>query len=434
MSRRARPAASLVALAALAVVGSVGAQTEATAAADRTAREWVAAGADVTRLPARFLFEDGRVLVALPPQSDDGTCTHVAVIGARGSAFRAQFADASNDPLAPEAEGRSSSVAGVVELRRCDGARIPRHVAIASEAGRGAVEIVVAHAPPGLPALTAVLPERTGGVLPRVPQAGLLPPQISPEKRAEMADVRARREGASTVLRGLLPVAEDGTGEEEIDLATGCHRIELFAVDPRQRRPGSTFRLDVDAELRSAVDDRMLARDRTESPNAALETCLGEPERVSVVYVGAIPKTNLVATIASWPLPRRLPSSWGSTVTARMARAVFDRHLAALRDDPVYLGQGTSGKTPFPVPIEPGGCYVAVAAVTRGQAQALQLKVGMGVRRATNERGAEDGATAVSFCAHEERRARIEVLARGPGLGFGLAVYRVASGVWEDMR
>jgi hypothetical protein len=34
--------------------------------------------------------------------------------------------------------------------------------------------------------------------------------------------------------------------------------------------------------------------------------------------------------------------------------------------------------------------------------------------------------------AHE--RARVEVHARGTGLGFGLAVFRVKSGVWETER
>ena len=85
--------------------------------AERVSEQWRSAGGHVTTLPSRFLFDDETVLV--PVALDQGTgCTHVAIIGARGLSFRARLSEASADPLAPEAFGRATSTAGVVELRR----------------------------------------------------------------------------------------------------------------------------------------------------------------------------------------------------------------------------------------------------------------------------------------------------------------------------
>lgn len=435
MSRAARIVPWVVSFGVATTASSTAGASDLESVTVRTIREWSEAGAQVVRMPPRFLFDEAGVVVTLPAAAEhDAVCTHVAVVGTRGLSFRARFSDATNDPLDADQGGRASSVAGIVELKRCDGARAPRHVRISSESGRGTVEVVVAYAAPGLSSLASVVPERTGGALPKPPQAGLLPAQIAPEKRAEAAEVRAKRDGASSSARVLLPVFDDGNGEEEIELSPGCHRVELFPLDPREKHPSLLLRLDLDAELRDAESDQLLARDRTESPNARLETCLGEAGRVRVVFVGALPRSKVVTTVATWPLPRRLPSVWGASTKAKMARAAFERHLPSFRDEPIFLGQGGSGKTPFALPIEPGGCYVAMVGTTHGRVQGLQLRATVGAETSSNERGAEDEAAAVAFCAHGKDKARVEVQARGPGLGFGLAVYRLASGMWEDAR
>jgi hypothetical protein len=415
------------------VLGSGPARADAREVADRVVDQWRAAGGHVTALPTRFVFDDETVVIPIPV--DDATgCTHVALIGARGLSFRARLSDATSDPLAPEVGGRATSLAGVVELRRCGAARPIRHVVVTSDAGRGALEVVVARAPSAMPALTSVIPERTGGALPPVPEAGALPALPPPEKRAEIAEARAKREGARIDARTPLRAGEDGGGETELALAAGCHRVEVFAREARNERFGRRFRLDVDAELRDPGNDRVLARDRTEAPDARLEACVGRTTRVNVVFAGAPPNAELTSTLASWPLPERLPSLWGPVTRSKMARVMFTRHVAIPADDPVFLGQGSSGTTPFPVPVETGGCYLAVVALTHGHARSLQIRSVVGARESTDERGAAEEAALSAFCVNAHESAHVEVHARGTGVGWGLALFRMKSGVWEAGR
>lgn len=411
--------------------GSAPARADAREVAERVVEQWRAVGGHVTALPTRFVFDDETVVIPIPTEDAAG-CTHVALIGARGLSFRARLSDATSDPLAPEVGGRATSLAGVVELRRCGSARPIRHVVVTSDAGRGALEVVVAHAPSALPALTSVIPERTGGALPPVPEAGPLPALPPPEKRAEIAEARAKREGARIDSRTPLRAGDDGGGETELALPAGCHRVELFARERNDRF--RRFRLDVDAELRDPGNDRVLARDRTEAPDARLEACVGRTTRVNVVFAGAPPNGELTSTLASWPLPERLPSMWGPVTRSKMARVMFARHVAIPADDPVFLGQGSSGTTPFPVPVETGGCYLAVVALTHGHARSLQIRSVVGARESTDERGAAEEAALSAFCVNAHESAHVEVHARGTGVGWGLALFRMKSGVWEAGR
>lgn len=401
--------------------------------AERVVEQWRGAGGRVVALPTRFVFDDQTVLVPVPVDEATG-CTHVALIGARGLSFRARLSDATSDPLAPEVGARATSVAGVVELRRCGGARPIRNVVVTSDAGRGALEVVVARAPSALPSLTSLVPERTGGALPPVPEAGPLPALPPPERRAELAEARAKREGGRIDARTPLTAGDDGGGEGELALGAGCHRVELFARDPRALSTGRRFRLDVDAELRDPANDRVLARDRTEAPDARLEACVGRTTKINVVFAGAPPNGEVMSTLASWPLPQRLPSLWGPAVRSKMARVMFTRRVAVPADDPVFLGQGSSGTTPFPVPVETGGCYVAVVALTHGHARTLQIRTVVGARESTDERGAAEEAAMSAFCVGAHETARIDVHARGTGVGFALALFRMKSSIWEAGR
>lgn len=402
--------------------------------ASRVQDQWRAAGAEVATLPARFLFDDQSIIVPLPAAPPGAPCTRVGLVGSRGLGFRAKLSDASNDPLAPEATGRAVSSAGVMELERCDPRRPVRYIVISSDSGRGALEIVVAHARAGLPSLGSVAPERTGGPLPKMPDAGALPPLVPEGKRADAAEARATRDGAQVLARRTFQASDDGSGENEIDLEPGCHRIEIFGRDPRTDRSPRRFRLDLDAELRDPDGDRVLARDRTEAADAHLETCVGRPTRVSLVFVGAVPRSDVTVSTARWPLPNRLPALWGPLTRAKMARAMLTRHVAIPADDPIFLGQGASGTTTFPLPVEIGGCYVAVVGLARGSARTLALRAHVGTRASSDERGASEEAALTAFCVKPHERARVEVHLRGSAVAFGLAVYRVKSEAWESVR
>jgi hypothetical protein len=432
-------AAALVIGAMLLTAGRARAEASSRDVAARVQEQWKLAGARTGAVVSRFLFDDESVLVPVPADEpaadgDESACTQVAVVGARGLSFRARLSDAPNDPLLPpELTARAQSTAGVLELRRCEPGRPPvRHVVITAEAGRGAVEVVVGRSALPLPSLATLIPERTGGALPPPPETGALPLLVDQDKRVDAAEVRARRDGAIVRDRAVLRAGDDGGGEEELELEDGCHRIELFGRELARERPGRRFRLDVDAELREG--DHLLSRDRTEAPDARLETCVGSPTRVSLAFAGAPPRSEVLVTRGTWPLPVRLPPLWGPATRSKMARVMFLRHIAVPPDDPVFLAQGSSGTTPLPLSVEAGACYVAVVGLTRGHARQLQLRALSGARESTDERGASDEAALSAFCVRANEATRLEVVARGAGVSWGLALFRVRSGVWEAGR
>ncbi len=89
----------------------------------------------------------------------------------------------------------------------------------------------------------------------------------------------------------------------------------------------------------------------------------------------------------------------------------------------------------MPLSAEPGACYLALVSLVQGTAHAVGLRVHVGARDAIDERGIDDDGAAVAFCAGDREAALAEVEARGtPLLGWGLAVYRLQSGIWEIAR
>jgi hypothetical protein len=423
----ATPTFFAIALAGLAIAPPASADVREVAA--RVAEQWRAAGARVATVTTRFLYDDEKMTIALPVEPELG-CTSVALVGARGLSFRARIGGLDEDSLAEEPGTQAVSVAGVLQLERCDGEAISR-VVVSSDAGRGAIETIVARSATPVPTLRSLLPERTGGVIASTPEPGALPPLAPPAKRAEFAEARARRDGATLASRETWRAGGDGTGDATLRLAAGCHRIELF---PSDGRPGARkARVDVDAELRGEHNE-LLARDRTDAPDARLEACFGEESTATVLYAGAASGNEVLVTRATWGIPDKLPDLWGPVARARMARALLARHMAAPRADPVVLAQGAGGSTMVPAAVEPGACYAAVAAVTFGHPRGLGLRVAVGARDATDERGPSDDAGAVAFCVGDRRHVRIEVEARGSATAWGLALHRIEGRVWSGPR
>jgi hypothetical protein len=388
------------------------------------ATTWRDAGAVVDREDARFLYEGETVTLTLPPGAGE-LCQTVGLIGARGLSFHARIGGRTPDEATDE---QVASVGGTLQLTSCGAGQV-RFVRVTSEAGRGALESVVARSSVPRPVLPSILLERTGGVLPAAPDPGALPPLPTPEKRAEAAEARSEREGARLSPRDVWQAGIDGKGGGSMVLEAGCHRVELFAPDLRATRTSPRFRLDLDADMRNEAGE-LLARDRTSAPDARVETCTGEATPVNVQFEGAPPGSPILMTHASLPLPEHLPFAWGRKTRARMAAALLPRHIVTLEGDAVFLAQGASGVTPVPFDVEPGGCYVVVMALERGQSRGVGLRVTMGARSSADERGTSDDASAVAFCARDLENVRLEVEARGGGVSWGLAAFRVASGVW----
>ncbi|HEY2512908.1 MAG TPA: hypothetical protein VGI39_18705 [Polyangiaceae bacterium] len=344
--------------------------------------------------------------------------------------FHAKVAGVEDDPLNDDPATRASSVAGVLEMTACGPqAQALERLRVTFDAGRGAVETVFARSAAPLASLKTVLPERTGGVLPPSPDAGPSPVLPPVAKRADTAEARAKGDGATLAARLSWTARQDGSGDSRVDLQPGCHRIEVFAPDVRTAHATHRRRLDVDAEIRDA-EDEPIARDRTDNADARVEACVGEPTASTVIFAGAPPSAEVVMTHGWWPIPEHLPTLWGPQARARMARALLARRAHPPPEDAVALFVGPWGATPVVVPIEPGACYLAVAAVTKGHSRGLGLRVLVGARDARAERSLEDDAGAVAFCAGDEARARFEIEARPVGVAWGLALFRVEGHVW----
>jgi hypothetical protein len=99
--------------------------------------------------------------------------------------------------------------------------------------------------------------------------------------------------------------------------------------------------------------------------------------------------------------------------------------------NPVALYEGIVGNTTFVTAVEPGACYVAVAAATRGAPRGLVLRAVVGADEHADERGTGDGAALAAFCTRDRDRARISIEARGSSLAWAFALYRMTSGGWE---
>ncbi len=421
--RRTASAAGAMVLALGTGEGVAGAQLHASI--DRLAETWRGVGASVVVDRTRFLNDDETIVIALP-DLPEGDCTTVVLLGARGLGFHARAADDGND----EPSARVASEAGALSLERC-GESLPHRLLVTSDSGRGALETIVARSAKPLESMRSVLPERTGAAIANAPEPGLLSPMPLPEKRADIAEARARRDGASVSSRDTWRAGNDGAGSAEDTLDAGCHTLQLFAVDPRSASRSPHGKLDLDAEMRDAAGDRILARDRSDAPDARLDVCVGDVTKVEVAFAGSPSGAPVLVSHYEWPLPERLPSLWGSEARARMAHILLSRHVRSLLHEPVLLAQGGSGMTPVPLPVEPGACYLALVSIVQGATRSVGLRVHVGVRDVFDDRGIDENGAVVAFCAGERTGARAEVEARGtPLLGWGLALYRVGS-AWE---
>jgi hypothetical protein len=269
-------------------------------------------------------------------------------------------------------------------------------------------------------------------------EAGPLPPLPPPERRAEIAETRGKRDGASIAERMTWQAEGDGTGNETVRLEAGCHSLQLFALDPRTGHPTRHGKLDLDAEMREESDERLLlARDRTDAPDALLSACFGQSTIVRVVFTGSPPDATVLVAHTAWPLPEHLPAAWGAEPRGRMARVLQARHIVSLPREAVMLAQGGVGTTPVPLTVEPGACYLALVTPVSEGARAMGLRVRVGATDASDDRGIETDGAVVAFCSGGLSHALAEVQARGTSrapLLWGLALFRVQSGVWREAR
>ena len=322
-------------------------------------------GAEVTRVPPRFLLAESRVRVVLPGLTGLGAgerpCATVIALGARSAGYAVR-------PALPRVLGMTApsvdAEAGMVTLEDCAGKALGTG-AIELVMGKraGAVDVLVVRHRAGLSDPTIVLPERATGPLPLPEPVG--PLSVAPiEERRHRAEDAARRDGATFVARVDIAADVRGRGAIILRLRQGCHRVAVLADAATLSTGATPPAVDVDATARLAGDEEDLVFDRSHAPDARLDFCIGSTRDVELRFVGAGGAVPMMVLTSYWAFPVGLPSLWGDDARGGFAWALHRRPGPRLGRAPDHLVAGAAGMTRLPLEVEPSSCYLAALALT----------------------------------------------------------------------
>lgn len=418
--RAGRLAAGLAAL-------FVAAPADAELASDAAAIEQAISGAGHALEASRTVFvEEGRVLaVAKESQSP---CWSVIVASARNVRFAAVVGtrDEDVDDLLSElhvpSDRRLESTAGLLQISGCDAelAEVDR-VYVRMLSPRGTLEVRVAS---GEDRIGSVVERLGRGAGPAAAKGDPGPPMPVTRiaDRRQRAESMARADGATNVLATEATGDVVGSGATIVKVVPGCHRFHVLAEATE-----AAGLLDLDAELRNHEAGGVLARDRGETPDARLETCVGRNTELAIVFAGAPPKGRVVVLDALFPLPLGVSDHWGDRARAALAGALRKRVRRGPARPPLFETIGAQGNMSTGFPTEPGHCYVAALGVMRGTPRGLRLSVQGGARASTEEVPPGVDGTSVVFCSDGAGPARIRVDAPGSGVGWVASVWSLGS-------
>ncbi|HTQ05889.1 MAG TPA: hypothetical protein VMI54_18640, partial [Polyangiaceae bacterium] len=149
---------------------------------------------------------------------------------------------------------------------------------------------------------------------------------------------------------------------------------------------------------------------------------------VNVRFGGVAPGAKLSLVRARWDLDPSLPARWPSEARAHMSGVLRSERRALGSAPLVDESLGVQGDTLWSVEVEPGACYFALAVGLHGDAAALSIAAQTARKVSQNRVDPDVPGVGVSFCAGAERRALLEVDARGLGLTWMSAVWEVGRG------
>lgn len=423
--RRGAPPVVALSFGALVTLGPAGeARADIVADADRVADQWRAEGLVVVRPPSIFL-EGGRprLLPLGDLQMDGSGCVTALVLGVRTAdvSLRSGLADRPR----PDNE---RGTGGFAVMTRCGAqqSEIPQAI-VELRSPRAAVEVLLARGPDSASPVTNVLVERTVGPISQLRDPGRPPASDGLEARVKRSVERSKLDGSAKVSADVVKASDSGSGRLVVSFREGCHRLELLASGEKDKR---TF--DVDAELREASTDRLLARDRSDTPDARLEVCVAAPTTAVLLFGGGEPDGAVGVVDAVWELPEGLPRRWGAKARSSMARALWQRKWRAPLGVPAAESLGVSGTTIMPLELSPRSCYLAAVAPARGEARPLAITVRTDVATVHDTSGVTGEATVVGFCTSVVPTATVQVDARGAAMAWALTVWRTGRAADEE--
>jgi hypothetical protein len=400
--------------------------------ADELARRWTAMGQKAIRLPPIFL-EHGRPRAVRIPESvldaASPSCTTIAFLTGRSTDFVVRI-----DPLAsPKHRGAGGhierSIAGAVLLSQCGAARDAfLRLAIELRVARSAVETIIAVGDGPAIAIAEALPQRASGPIAPLADPGPRSPLEPLAVRARHAEQRVKNAGPTTVHTQVFSAEPDGTGREVVRLEEGCHRIEIFA-ELLGRSP-----IDLDAELREAASERLIARDRSDASDVRLDLCTGSTMAADLLFAGAPGPVAVLLMDPLFALPKGVPTVWGSRARAGLSAALWRRKMPPIDADPIVQRLGVAGITAMAIPIEPGNCYVMALAAMRGDPRSLTLSARVDTRVTFDSSAGILDGSALAFCSSGAEKAYVEAEVRGSAVAWVLAVWQYGSRPFDEGR
>lgn len=387
---------------------------------DQLASRFRALGATVEVLRPHVVTSGSPVWLAVPVkflEGPPGECTTLVVLGSVSTVFALRtVAEPSTLEVSRE---QIPSVAGAAALRRCgEGRGMLLHVLVDVRSTRAVLETIAVSSRVPVPAVQEVLPHRNPGTLPGATPPGPAPPPATLVARSTAAETRLGQSPGATVRRQVVPSESDGAGQIPLDLQPGCHRFVVMGMPgPSGEEPG-----DIDAQLASAAGE-VLDADRTESPDAALVTCVGEARRLLLQFAGARPSVPVLVLQGETPLPSQVPEAFGVEARARFARALLERSIPAPREPPRFVSLGVAGTTSMPVELETGQCYLAALIPIQGDSRLLSLSATVGAVKSSAHSDDPAEAATLAFCAGAADRGHLGAEVHGTSLAWGAALW-----------
>jgi hypothetical protein len=213
-----------------------------------------------------------------------------------------------------------------------------------------------------------------------------------------------------------------------VQLEEGCHRIDLLA-DLAGRRA-----VDLDADLRDAESDRVLARDRSDAADVRFDVCVGSAGAADLLFAGAPGPVALLMIDRRTPIPPGVPNHWGPRARAGLARALWRRTMPTVQQPPFAEWLGVAGLTAWSPTVEPGFCYVAALATTRGEPRSVTLSANVDGTSVYDANTGRDDSAAIAFCAASEAQPRVEVEVRGNAVAWAASLWQVGARPLEEAR
>jgi hypothetical protein len=377
-------------------------------------------GAQTAQLPARFLQRGETVPVPLPALRGD--CVTLLALSAPNISFVLSLdRRVTKEESATQSDSAAGgfplpSHAGLVELTRCGKRRSQLSRAMLTmRSPRGTVQFLVAAGPAPALSATSVLSDREPGPEAPLRRIGARPGLGPLEERLEARTQAHRARSAQSVTR--LELRRES---QLLRVGPGCHRVDVLAGEWEGSTP------DLDARLVDPETGRVTAEDETTTSDPMLVFCQAEGTHLRLEVQPNGSAGERAGLLASWPLPRGLPVTWGRKARSAMARALFDPDFGfkSISDRPDSSSLGVAGVTGLFVPTQPGACYRVAVAAFQGELSQLALGLQSGLLSRQAREGPNSGAQ-LSFCAKETGTAKLEVQAVGTGLVWLLASWRL---------